>query len=332
MTTLPARPTSPAHEPGRHTPPLSGLRPVNCGGLACLALALTLLPVTANEWPPGKNRFSLNTHIGFNIKTDFTRLGGESWPEPTAPTPPPDPDSLPLNNSAFDHRLRPHNSSSTSAPSISNVDDAPYWGVELTYVRELGWNRSYWWGIELGMSWVNLNVAERGSFAMDSAATGELARFNTVSLAPSGIRGVHSHSPHQVGTTTSLTGSYELDAHLYALRLGLFYETPFTDWFTLQFGGGVVGAFVESDFSYHETLTVTGSEPVVSSSSSRDTDFLGGAYARIGFGFRFTSNFHSSVGLQYNYLGTFSQNLDGRRADIDLKNSLFLAIGVGVAF
>lgn len=329
-----------------------------------VAVAFSILPLTAADWATGKNRFSLQSHIGFNIKADFTELAivspqtnigpdrggvdhiyddgfnrvdsggnadGQTWfwgyENPSQIVG----DSILMNSTA------------TTPGTIRGISDAPYWGVEFNYARELGWNGSYWWGVEIGISWVNLDISERRSLTTDAVRTVDAYPLGGLVPPPAPYSGTFSGPGPRIGDNPQrsfqtfsnaalTTGSYDLEATLYALRLGLIYETPFTDWFTLQFGGGILGAFVDSEFTYRESTSIQGIGSFQHSGSGSERDFLGGAYARAGFGMHFSPHVMASLGLQYNYLGSFSQEVDGRRASVDLKTSLYLALGIGVSF
>jgi hypothetical protein len=329
-----------------------------------LAVLVSVVSLAGADWATGKNRFTLQSHIGFNIKADFTQLG--AVPMQTAIGP----DRAGADHYYDDGYNRVDaggnadgqtwfwgyenasqivgdnvlmNSTSTAAGALYGLSDAPHWGFELNYARELGWNGSYWWGVEIGLSWVNLNFSDRRSFTTDAFRTTDSYSLGEMNPPPAPYAGTFSgpgpsisdnpqRSVQTLSNAALTTGSYDLDASLYALRLGLIYETPFTDWFTLQFGGGVLGALVVSDFSYQESTSVLQLDSFQASASDRERDFLGGAYVRAGFGIHFSPNMMASLGLQYNYMGTFSHQVDGRNASIDLKSALYIALGVGVSF
>ena len=119
---------------------------------------------------------------------------------------------------------------------------------------------------------------------------------------------------------------------MYVMRVGLIYETPFSPWLALQFGGGVAGGYVDSTFSFEETTNLAGARQSVIRGSDQADDFVGGVYAHGGLAFHFHENFMASVGLRYNYLGTFSQEAAGRQAELDFSSALYLSIGLGVTF
>ena len=233
--------------------------------------------------------------------------------------------------------------SATGQGRIQEVTDAPHWGAELTYARELGWNSSYWWGVEIGLSWTDLSIKEQSTMQGDATVLRDAYALNGMVPPAAPYAGTFggagprlSDSPERTMQTLSgaaqTMGKYELDGSMYVMRVGLIYETPFSSWLALQFGGGVAGGYVDSTFSFEETTNLAGARQSVIRGSDQADDFVGGAYAHGGLAFHFHENFMASVGLQYNYLGTFSQEAAGREAELDFSSALYLSIGLGVTF
>ncbi len=119
---------------------------------------------------------------------------------------------------------------------------------------------------------------------------------------------------------------------MYVLKLGLVYETPFTSWLTLQMGGGIAGGFVRSDFSFEESTSVAGVRSSTTRGSGSGDDFVGGAYGHAGLALHFQDHMMATLGLQYHYLSSYSDEVAGRRAELDFNSALFLSVGVGVTF
>jgi hypothetical protein len=233
--------------------------------------------------------------------------------------------------------------SATGQGQIEDVTDAPHWGAELTYARELGWSGSYWWGVEIGLSWTDLNIKEQSTMQGDATVLRDAYALNGMVPPASPYAGTFggpgprlSDAPERTIQTLSgaaqTMGEYELDGSMYVVRLGLIYETPFTSWLTLQFGGGVAGGYVESTFSFEENTNLAGARQSVIRGSDRSDDFVGGAYAHGGLALHFRENMMASLGLQYNYLGTYSQEVAGRKAELDFTSALYLSIGLGITF
>lgn len=319
----------------------------------------------AGDWETGKNRVMLNSHIGFNLKADFKHLGGVRGQT-----------GIGLAEQGVDHiyddgfnrvdaggnaggqtwywgyesssqisgsDLLLSSTSAAGSGSVNGVTDAPHWGMELTYARQLGWNGSYWWGVEVGLSWTDLSFSERGTTSGDVVRTVDAYALGGITPPGAPYSGtfegpgpVISDEPRRTAQLLSnaamTSGSYQLEASLYALRLGLIYETPFTEVFTFQFGGGVIGALVRSEFGFRESTSVPGLGTFSETGSDHESEFLGGAYGQAGLALHLSRNAMASLGLQYNYLGSYSQEVGGREARLDLKSSFFVALGVGVSF
>jgi hypothetical protein len=320
--------------------------------------------VSGADWESTKNRFNLNTHIGFNIKANFEHLGGMAGSNAG-------PDLRGTDHfyddgynrvdaagnaggqtqfwgyenagQVTEDQIVMSSYSSSGMGRIDEVTDAPHWGAELTYARELGWNGSYWWGVEMGLSWTLLSFKEQATTQGDATLLRDTYALNGVMPPGAPYAGTFggggpllSDDPQRTFQTLSggaqTMGKYELDGSMYVLRVGLVYETPFTSWLTLQFGGGVAGGLVESEFSFEESTNLVGVRQVVTRGSDRSEDFVGGAYAQAGMALHFHENFMGSLGLQYKYLTSFSQEVAGRRAELDFTSSMYLAVGLGVTF
>jgi hypothetical protein len=329
-----------------------------------LAAAVLVVNSWGADWQDSKNRFNLSTHVGFNIEANFDKLGAVSGSNAGSDLRGTDHfyddgyNRVDANgNAGGQTRFWGYNNagqvvedtivmssySSGGTGRLEEVRDAPHWGAELTYAREIGWNGSYWWGVEVGLSWTDLRFKERATIQSDATLLRDAYALNGVVPPASPYAGTFggggpllSDDPLRTVQVLSgaaqTSGSYELDASLYVLRLGLVYETPFTSWLTLQFGGGIAGGYVRSDFRFEETTSIASLRSTVTRASGSSDDFVGGAYAHAGIGLHFHDHLMASLGLQYKYLSSYSQEVAGRRAEIDFKSSLFLAIGLGVTF
>jgi hypothetical protein len=195
----------------------------------------------------------------------------------------------------------------------------------------------------VGVSWVDLSFQTDKSFTTDVIRTSDsyalngvippLAPYTGSFLGPGPVLGDSPTRRVQVlpgGAVTS--GRYGLDANLYALRAGLLFEAPFNDWLALQFGGGGIGAWIQSDFSFTEAVTLTGGGSLARSGAGRADELLGGGYAEVNLTFSLSQRLTAIAGVQYNYLGTFDQEVQGKQAEVDFKKALFVAVGLNYAF
>lgn len=318
-----------------------------------------LLPAQESE---PRSRLSLNTRIGFNIRASFSGLGG--LPAQSDPGP---------ATGGVDHfyddgfnrvdssgnnggqtwfwgyqsgSQLPGNdtivmSSSSAAPGrISDVNDDPQYGAELSWFYPLDDDGAYRWGIEGAAGLVRLRFHERGSLAGDVTRVEDVYALNgTIPPAPP-YAGTFAGPGPVIGDTPTRTiatlpgaaltaGRYGLDADAYTVRLGLRYESPFNDRIALHFGAGFSGAFVDSEFTFQETTIVSGGAPILRSGTQSETGFLAGGYAGAGLTFQVTGRLAIFAGAQYERLSGFDQRIGGKKARLDLEDAIFVTVGAG---
>jgi len=312
-----------------------------------------------------KNRFSVRAHALFGVKAEFKNLGG--FPRQTdigAVTNGVDHfyddgfnrvDASGNTNGLTWYwgyqnasqlvgtdSIAMHSAVGSGGGSLEAEEDLPQWGLEFVYTRELGSSGSYWWAVELGVGWLDLSFSENATFTSDVTLTTDTYGLNGIvpPLAPySGsfngpgplIGDLPSRSVATLPGAAVTAGRYRLDASVYTFRLGILYESPFTDWLGLQFGGGGLAAFVDGEFSFSEQVSYRSINGTRSGADS-ESDFVGGAYAMAGLAFHLTERVVATVGAQYNFLSDFSQKFNEKEATIDFKHSLFVSAGVGVKF
>ena len=127
-------------------------------------------------------------------------------------------------------------------------------------------------------------------------------------------------------------GMRSLDAQVYGLRLGPYLEFPLSQKWTVGLSGGFALAYADSRFKYNETVSSPGTPSVFSSGSVSDTKLLPGGYAGANISVLVKPNTRISAGVQYQNVGDFTQKVNGRRAKLDLGESLFFNVGVNFSF
>ncbi|MGA1238052.1 MAG: hypothetical protein ACO34E_14455 [Limisphaerales bacterium] len=240
-------------------------------------------------------------------------------------------------------------SSSYAAPagSLSEVTNDPHWGGELTYMREIGWNNSYWYGVVVGLGWHHLRFAQDSNFAyaaqrLTDRYSSQLIAAEDMPPAPyaggfDDVAGPQlSDTPERSVTTLPgeafTRGSYDYEAEAYALRVGLLFETPFSDGFDLQFGGGVVGTMVDGRFSFRERTVVSNLSDYEVAGEEKEAAFAGGGYGEINLSLRVSKGIYAFVGAQYLILSDITHSVGGRTVQLDLKNGILASAGMTFAF
>jgi hypothetical protein len=325
------------------------------------AVALAVAPLAARaqatdeaEW----NHFGVDFRLGLNIKAKFSNIGAAT----SQPAPPTGggvdhtyTDGFVRVDSSGDHggltwnwayqnasqapgndTLLMHTASTDGATSGGN--DNPRLGFEADYARDLahfGWGR---WGIKLTFGYTDLNIRDSQPLNANVSLITDAYALGGVSppLAPytgsfSGPGPVIGDTPTRTTTMVPggalITGSRQMDAILYDLRLGPYFELPLVDQLTCQVGGGLAVGLVDSTFSFSDTTTtVAGAVPAAG--GNQQTDAMVGFYAEAGLAYQIMPEASLFTGAQLQCLGEFNQSAAGREAQLDLRRSIFFVLGV----
>lgn len=236
------------------------------------------------------------------------------------------------------------NSWSTAGDAASDtVYDAPQQGIELTFRRSLGRLGNGAWGLEAALNYLNLTFRDQESLSATANRLTDSYALNGVVPPEAPYRGTALGPGPLIGDTpvrslasipggARVTGSRELNAHLYGLRLGPCWEIPLNEKFTLSLNGGLALGWIDSEFSYQETVTLGGLSAPPSSGAGSDSDFLVGGYVGANFWYALTKSWGLFMGAEYQYLTGFSQTVNGREATLDFSRSIFPKAGLCFSF
>ncbi len=248
-----------------------------------------------------------------------------------------------------------HLSRSTSASDVSSGahrDDPQQPGFELTYNRELGRSGKRSWGIEGALNYLNVSISDNqtllgtvtvqtDAYALNGVVPPDPPYFGTFEgPVPNGPnRPVISQDPTPgQGTLTtapggaSIAGERKLEANVYGLRVGPYLDLPISTKLSAGLSGGLALAYLNSKFTFSETVTIPGVGSVPRSGSNSHTELLVGGYAAGTLAYSFSKAWSASVGAQYQILGRSSQTVNGKIAELDLRNSIFVTVGIGYSF
>jgi hypothetical protein len=233
-----------------------------------------------------------------------------------------------------------------SSPSF---DSNPNFGGELTYDRLLGTKDKLRFGLEAAANYLNLSLHN------SSTASGTLSRvtdaypFTPDTTPPAATpsapyQGSFGGPGFVIGDTpvnstvviipggVIVTGQRQFDADLFGLRLGPYLDIPFHNNFNFWVSGGLAVCWLNGEASWSETVTVTGAGSASSSGSGRDDDLLWGGYVAANVSWDVKDNWSIVGGVQYQNLGIYRHNFGLRQAEVDLRNSVFVTIGLSRRF
>jgi hypothetical protein len=315
---------------------------------------------------PKLYHLSLNYSMGFNIKATFQNLGGLSG---ISPNPGPatgginhhyddgyvDVDVTGNNHGLFKgtwnwgydnasqvsgNNLLMHGSSWGSGGTSTANADGPQPGMELIFGRELGRAQHARWGLDGTFGFTDVRIADSSPVNAQQTLITDSYNLNGIipptppyHWTPNGPGPIITDTPNRTtsaGAAALITGPRELDAQLYSFKLGPYAEIPLSDHLALQFRGGLALVEVVSQFSYSETSTIAGSGPT--SANGSHSGLQVGGYAAANVAYAFNDSVSLFAGAQFQDVGQYTQNLNGRKAMLDLSRSIFVAIGFSYSY
>jgi hypothetical protein len=231
------------------------------------------------------------------------------------------------------------------------TDDPQQPGFEFTYNRDLGaLGSKARWGVEGAFNFMNVSIHDNrtlfgsvtkqtDAYALNGVVPPDPPYYGTFEgPVPGGPnRPVISDTPIPQAPTTiangaTIVGDRKIDADIYGFRVGPYVEIPLSQKFALSLSGGLAVASVHGDFKFNETVSIPGVGSVASSGSGSRTDWLFGGYAGANLSYAFNKSWSAAIGAQYQNVGRFSEQVGGKRAELDLSNSIFVTVGIGYSF
>lgn len=325
--------------------------------------ALTLLAALAVLAQDSKSRIGFNYRSGWNIKGSFSGIGG------IAAQSDPGPPTGGANHEYDDGYVRvdsTHNgmgltwnwgfdnpsqvmgdnldmhSSRTLAGGSTRADDELHHGFEFTYARELGTLRKARWGFEGAFNYTRVDMKETASVPVTVVTTtdtydvsgidpfnppGSQTPYRGTFYGPGTLIPDAPISRRQETSTVIAGGKRELGANLFGMRVGPYVDIPLHEKWMLTLNGGFALVAVNSDFKFSDSLggrTGRGSDT--------QTDLLPGGYVGANLSFQVAPSTRIFAGAEYQAVGDFTQDAGGRRARLDLGNSVFVRAGVSFSF
>jgi hypothetical protein len=214
-------------------------------------------------------------------------------------------------------------------------------GFDLAYGRRLGTALGGKWGLQAAFDFTTISIHDShpisgtGALISDKYSLGGI----TAPQAPyagsfNGPGPLLGDSPTRTmsSQTVLITGSRTLDAQIYALRLGPYFEFPFGRRWSGRLDGGLVLAVASTQYSFNETITYGNGQVVNNSGSSSGAEFNAGGFLEAKLLFALTRKTSLFAGAQYEHLGTFSQNTGNEQAQLDMSNTAYIRFGVELNF
>jgi hypothetical protein len=246
-----------------------------------------------------------------------------------------------------------HSSSSAANVTGAELNDDPVPGFELTYSRELFRTGSARWSLETAFGYSYLSVRDGGTYAAgvttinDAFGVPPNAAGGGPGVIPSpgnstGVAGTPLLDSTPVRTITSvaagapgsaiITGQREFHANLFGFRLGPAVELPLSRKLAVALSGGFALAYAESDFSFSESVMVSGVNSPPNPASGSGNGWLPGFYFAANLSLALSDSWALVGGAQFEDVGHYTQNLNGKQVDLDLSKSIYVTVGVSYSF
>jgi hypothetical protein len=129
-----------------------------------------------------------------------------------------------------------------------------------------------------------------------------------------------------------INGQHEFNANLFGFRLGPAVEIPLSRKLAFSVSGGFALVYVESDFSFNETVAIPGVGSAANRAAGSGSGWLPGGYVAGNLSWALSDSWALAAGAQFEDVGQYTQNLNGKQATLDLSKSIFVTFGVSYSF
>jgi hypothetical protein len=228
-----------------------------------------------------------------------------------------------------------HSSSDTTSGAM-NQDNNLGAGFDVAFGRNLGAVLGGKWGLQAAFDFTSVSIHNSHPFSGTGTTISDAYSLGGVTAPQAPYAGsfdgpgaLLGDSPTRTTTseTISITGSRTLEAQVYALRLGPYFEAPVWKRWSARVGGGLVLAVADLQYSFNETITYGSGQVINKSGSSSGADFQTGAYLEGKILFAINPRLSLYAGAQYEYLGTFSRKAGGEQAQLDMSSKIGVLFG-----
>lgn len=232
-------------------------------------------------------------------------------------------------------------SSSAAVNGTLNQNDDPHVGFDLAFGRRLGAVLGGKWGLQAAFDFTTISIHDNqpltgtGTLISDAYSLGgvipPLAPYSGSFNGPGPLLG-DTPTRTTASETVLITGWRTLDAQVYALRAGPYYEYLFGKRWSGRLGGGLALAVADTKYSFNETIHFGGGQTINNADSSEGAEFQAGGYLEGKLLYALTPRTSLFAGAQYEYLGTFSRAAGNEQAQLDMSSGVSVLFGVQLNF
>jgi hypothetical protein len=227
---------------------------------------------------------------------------------------------------------------SVTAPNGSlKAGDDPQDGFDLAYGHDFGPAPGGKWGLQGAFDFTAVSINDNQPVTTHGTVISDAFTFEGVVVPDAPYRGSYNGPGPLLGDsparttaaqTVVVTGGRTLDAQVYVLRGGPYYEFKLSERFSGRVGAGLTLAVADMQYSFDETLNFGGGNTVRNSGSGSGAEFGAGGYLEAKLLFAMTDHTSLYFGTQYEYLGNFSHRAANESAQLDMSNTVNILLGV----
>jgi len=223
-------------------------------------------------------------------------------------------------------------------------------GGEIAFTRHLFRVHELSIGLEAAASYLNVSLDARSAFSTDVTRATDAYPFAAGTTPPEtppiyqgtfqGPGFVIGSSPSSSTSSTipggaTISGRRSFDADIWGLRLGPQFQIPFFEGghqLNIFFSGGLAMGFLNGSSSFSEMATLDDGTVLTAFGKTHGTKLLYGGYASAGLMLELSNEWNVQLGMLYQNLGRYEQSFAGRSVELNLKESVFMTVGIGFQF
>jgi len=234
-----------------------------------------------------------------------------------------------------------HAMTSTTAVSFKDIDDDPQPGGEILAARIVGTFGGAFWGFDGGVLYQNIDIDHSSTFPatiMQITDTyslgGIIPPYPPYAGSYEGPGPAISDSPTRTVATHDATvyGTQKISTDAYMAKFGPFLEVPMGEPLSLTLGGGLLVAYLDSEFKWHQSFQLDNGIQRISRYTSNSDDWMVGGYVRAQLNLDFTSRISVYGGAEYQAMETVSISGSTYKVDLSLGDAVYGVAGIRIRF
>jgi hypothetical protein len=228
------------------------------------------------------------------------------------------------------------------------IDSDPTFGAEILFRRQLCARDKFRFGVEAAANYQNMSLSGTSSGLASVSKTTDAYPYTSGTTPPTASSGssyqgsyegpgfVIGDSPTSSSATTansaSLSGNQHLDADIFGFRVGPYLDYQLADRWDISLSGGLAVGILSPTITWSETVTLSTGDTATVSGRGDDSDALWGGYIAGTLTYQVNDRWSLAAGVQYQALQRYEHAFGGRDVEINLRNALYLTVGVGYSF